>query len=135
MPITIPDELQVRVAHDFDQKPGAAGAVLATPGPLSVSPTGSRPDGLGILVPSVAANREGYVGFAVTPHTDQQVQVGQAITALRNTIIAGFAGVEPGKQVFIANDGTLTHTPPAASGDEVVLPIGVGYTASLILLY
>jgi hypothetical protein len=131
MPITIPSAAAVRLAHDFDQKPGGAGVNFTTPGPLSVSPTGSRPDGLGIFVPSVAANRGGYVGFGFIP-----VAAGGPITAIRNTVVAGFAGVLPGRKVYIADDGSLTHTiPAAAAGEDVVAPIGIGYTTTMILLY
>jgi hypothetical protein len=130
MAITVPNNSNVRVAHDFDQKPGAAGVAITAAGPLAVSPTGSRPDGLPLFVPAVAANRRGYIGFGFIP-----CSVGAGLTALRNTIVAGFAGVEPGKPVYIADNGSLTHTKPtAAAGEDDVRRIGIGYTANLIAL-
>lgn len=130
MAITIPNNELVKPAHDFDQKPGAAGVALTGAGPLSVSPTGSRPDGLPLFVPTIAANRRGYIGFGFIP-----CAAGAGITALRNTIVAGFAGVEPGRPVYVADDGTLTHTKPtAATGEDDVRRIGIGYTANLIAL-
>jgi hypothetical protein len=118
------------MSHDFDQKPGAAKVAINNPGPLSISATGVRPDGLALFEPSVAANRRGYIGFGLIP-----TSVGGGITALRNTIIHGYEGVEPGRPVYIADDGSLTHTIPAAgAGEDVVLRIGIGYTPNAIAL-
>lgn len=130
MAITIPNIELVKPAHDFDQKPGAAGVAITGATPLSVAPTGARPDGLPLFVPSIAANRRGYIGFGFIP-----CAVGAGLTALRNTIVAGFAGVEPGRPVYIADDGSLTHTrPTAVAGEDEVRRIGIGYTANLIAL-
>lgn len=104
MPITIPDNSQVRVAHDFDQKPGTAKVAITEAGPLSVSFTGSRPDGTALFEPTDGDNNEGYIGIGLI-----SASVNQGITALRNTIISGFAGVLPGREVFLGQDGSLTQ--------------------------
>src|ERR1043165_4894634 len=95
MPITIPDNKQVRLAHDFDQKPGTAKVAITEAGPLCVSSTGSRPDGTALFEPADGGNNEGYIGIGLI-----SASINQGITAVRNTIVAGFAGVLPGKEVY-----------------------------------
>jgi len=126
MPITIPDETAVRVAYDYAPAiPGVLTTELATPGPLSVD-TDTTPSGMATFEPSIGANNGAYIGFGLVP-----TSVGRAVGALRNTIIAGFAGVVPGDLVYlVAADGTLTHT--AAGNGEA---IGKGYTAEMIFFF
>jgi hypothetical protein len=129
MAITIPDPNDLRIAHDYDHKPGVATVALTAPGPLSISATQDDPSGSIKMEKTVAANREAYVGMSV----HKSVAKGRGLTALRNTIIAGFAGVTPGARVWIADDGTFTHTAPGTLTDADA--VGVGAAANMILFF
>jgi hypothetical protein len=124
--ISIPDVALVKIAHEYTHKPGVAKVAITAPGPLSVSATGTRPDGSALFEPTVAANRAAYVGYGLIP-----CSINRGITAVRDTVISGFAGVEPGNPVYVADDGTLTHTDPDPG---VAVRIGMGFTPSLIVL-
>jgi hypothetical protein len=126
MAITMPDPHAIRLAHDYENKPGVAKVAITAPGPLSISATGTLPSGEAYFEPTVAANRDGYVGFALVA-----ASAGRGITAVRDTVLVGFAGVTPGSLIYVGDDGALTHTAP--TGD--VEPIGVGFTPDKIMLY
>ena len=104
MPITMPVAKNVSPAHDLNSKPGVAKVAIMSPGPVSVSATGTHESGAALFEPTDGTNNEGYIGFAVIP-----TSVRKGIAALRDTIIAGFAGVLPGKEVFLGQDGSLTQ--------------------------
>ena len=126
MPITIPDDTAVRVAYDYAPAiPGVLSTELEAPGPLSVDDA-THPSGMATFEPSIGANNGAFIGFGLVP-----TSVGRAVGALRATVIAGFAGVEPGELVFLdAADGSLTHT--ALNNGEAV---GKGYTAEMIYFF
>ncbi len=112
--ISIPDNTKLRVAHDFDQKPGTAKVAIPDGnGPLSISASGSRPDGTALFEPTDGTNNEGYIGFGLIG-----ASVGQGVTALRNTIIAGFLGVLPGVEVFLGQDGQATQDVAAVDAPD-----------------
>ncbi len=105
MAITRATNQKLRVAHDFDQKPGTAKVAIAESiGALSISTTGTTPDGSAYFEPTTGANNAGYIGVGLTP-----ANAGEGVTALRNTIISGFAGVLPGKPVYLGQDGWFTQ--------------------------
>jgi hypothetical protein len=121
--ITVRSGQILRVAHDFDQKPGTAKENITDAGPLSISATGNTPDGSAYFERSTGDNNEGYIGVNLTG-----ANAGQGITALRNTIIAGFAGVAPAKEVFLGQDGWFTQdvSDVDASEDAPTLAESVG---------
>jgi hypothetical protein len=128
MAITIPVPANVRVDYDYPPGiPGIADVNVAAPGPLSVAaPTVPHPSGLGSFTPSVGANNGAYIGFGLVP-----TQAGDAIGALRHTIVSGFAGVVRGSEVYLdATTGAMTHT--ATSNGKA---IGIGYTTEQIFFY
>lgn len=136
MPITIPNTLRTRVAHEFISKPGVAKVAIPT-GPISISATGTHESGAALFEPTDSTNIEGFIGMAMVPSS-----VREGVGAVKDTIIAGFVGVRPGKDVFLGQDGTLTQdvtssdepdTAPtlAQSAGAGVLPAGtytVGYS-------
>lgn len=124
MAISIPDVALVKIAHQYSHKPGIAKVAITAPGPLSVSATGTRPEGSAYFEPTVDANRGAYIGYGLIP-----VSANRGITAIRDTVIAGFAGVVPGSPVYVADDGTLTHTDPDPG---VAVRIGLGFTPNMI---
>lgn len=103
MPITVPNILRLRVAHDFISKPGVAKVAINT-GPVSISATGVHESGAALFEPTDNTNIEGFIGIALVPSS-----VREGVGAVKDTIIAGFAGVLPGKDVFLGEDGTLTQ--------------------------
>lgn len=125
MAIAVPDVNDVRIAHQYTHKPGVAKVAITAPGPLSISATGTLPSGEAYFEPTVAANRGAYVGFGLIA-----AAAGRGITAVRDTVLAGFTGVVPGSPVYVADDGTLTHTDPGGA-----VAIGLGFTPNMILLY
>lgn len=127
MAISIPDNTKVRVAYDYlPALPGVAGVAITAPGPLVVTNTVQR-SGLATFVPASGANNGAYIGFGLIPTPN----VGDAIGALRGTIIAGFAGVTPGGLVYLdATTGALTDV---STGNGTA--IGKGYTAEMIYFF
>jgi hypothetical protein len=97
---------KLRVAHDFDQKPGTAKALIADEnvGAVAVSASGSTPDGSAFFELCDGTNNEGYIGVCLVGANKDA-----GITALKNTIISGFAGVLPGKEVFLGQNGWFTQ--------------------------
>lgn len=128
MPITIPDKTKVRPTIDYKHIPCEAVAALTNPGPVSVPATGSASSGA-ILVEAAAnvAGRTGYVGFNVM----SDIAAGAAPSVVRNTIIEGLAGMTPGSRVYIADDGTLTHTKDL---EDTGNGIGTAGTATKLVL-
>lgn len=130
MAISIPDDTKVRVAYDYPPAlPGVASVAILAPGPLVVVDAPTR-SGLASFAPAAGANNGAYIGFGLVPTPN----VGDGIGALRATIIAGFAGVEPGELVFLdAATGDLTHD--AGVGGANGAAIGKGYTAEMIYFF
>jgi len=104
MPITIQSNRLVKPAHEFDSKPGVAKVAFTQAGPAAVSATGFHESGAALFEPCVGANNAGYIGMALIP-----TSVGGGIAVLRNTIMGNFAGVVPGKPVYLGQDGQLTQ--------------------------
>jgi len=128
MAITIPVPANVRVDYDYPPGlPGIADVNVTVPCALCVAaPSTPHSSGMGSFTPAVGANNGAYIGFGLVP-----TQAGDAIGALRHTIVSGFAGVVRGSEVYLdAADGTLTHT---ASGNGKA--IGIGYTTEQIFFY
>lgn len=132
MAISVVSADAIRIAHQYSHKPGVAKVEITAPGPLSVSATGTLPSGEAYFEPTVAANRGAYVGYGLPGNGIQKVAAGRGITAVKDTVLAGFAGVVPGSPVYVADDGTLTHTDPDPG---VAAAIGIGFTPNMILLY
>lgn len=105
MPITIPDNKRVRPVHDFLQKPAVAKVALDDAGPVSISTTGFHESGASLVEPTDGTNNEGYLGFFIAAPAPIRKGVG----IVHTTVIAGFVGVQPGKDVFLGQDGTLTQ--------------------------
>jgi hypothetical protein len=129
MAITIRSGQRIDVAHDFDQKPGTAKEAITDAGPLSISATGNTPDGSAFFERTTGDNNEGYIGVNMVGANE-----GQGITALRNTIISGFAGVLPSVEVFLGQDGWFTQNvsdvdAPAAA-PELAESVGAGVLAA-----
>ena len=127
MAITIPDDTKVRVAYDYPPGlPGVAEVAITAPGPLVVTNVATR-NGLASMRPAAGANNGAYIGFGLVPVPN----VGDGVAALRATIVAGFAGVQPGDLVYLdATTGALTHT-STGNGEA----IGKGYTAEMIYIF
>lgn len=122
MPITFSN---VRLAHDYSHKPGTASvAITDTFCALAVDTTQNARDGSIKMIKCTDANRGAYVGVQLKPAI-----AGEGLTAVRNTVLAGLAGMTPGGDVYIAADGTLTHTQPGTSPR-----IGIAGTATLLIL-
>lgn len=115
MAITIPDKTKVRPTINYKHIPCEAKVAMTNPGPVCVAASGSASSGA-ILVDLIdsAGDRKGYLGFNVM----SDIPAGGAPSVLKDTIVEGFAGVEPQKRVFVANDGSLTHTPPTSAGPQ-----------------
>lgn len=124
MPITVAGAL--RLTTHNRALPGAMKTAITAPGPVSVAATGSVDGGSVPLEASVAANRIGYWGYSIKPSCG----VNEQPTLGNGAIVEGFAGVTPGGLVYIADDGTLTHT--RAAGDTNLGAIGVGVRAAAI---
>lgn len=104
MPITIQPNRLIKPAHEFDSKPGVAKVAFTQAGPAAVSATGSHESGAALFEPTNGANNAGFIGMVMIPSS-----IGIGIAALKNTIIAGFQGVVPGKAVYLGQDGQLTQ--------------------------
>jgi hypothetical protein len=96
MAITIQANRKIRVAHEFTSKPGVAKVEFETAWPAVISTSGSNEAGSILMEPADGDNNEGYVGVALIP-TD----VKGGIAAVKDTVLAGFDGVLPGKEVFL----------------------------------
>lgn len=132
MPITIPDPTQIRITTKFEvpmfshAMPAAIlDTAMTNPGPVAVSPSGSVGDAANQarVTPAIgAAGAAGYIGYMPDPN---QI-VGAAVSAVRNVIIDGFAGVTPGAPVYVDATGAdvstttsgLTHTPQSGAGTQ-----------------
>jgi len=112
MPITIPDNNQLRPAHEFLSWPGVAKVDLELNGPVAVSATGTHESGVALFEPIDGTNNDGYVGFFFPAPASAR----KGVAALRSTIIAGVAGVQPQKPVYLGQDGSLTQD--VTSSDE-----------------
>lgn len=126
MAIALGTNRKLRVAHDFDQKPGTAKVAITTAWPLAISATGTTADGSAFFEPCAGANNGAYIGVGMVP-TNQN----HGVTALRNTIIGDFTGVVPGSLVFLDGTGWFTHTDPGGGAR----PVGIGFTPQLISLF
>jgi homoaconitase/3-isopropylmalate dehydratase large subunit len=123
MAITVAKDLHT--TRDHTPFPGLAAAAITAPCALSVSATQNDASKAIRLEKTVAANREAYVGFNILA----DVAIGRQPTCLKDTIVEGFAGVTPGSKVYVADDGTLTHT---ATGN---FAIGIGVRSTAIYFY
>jgi len=106
MPITIPGTLKLST-KPTGEKPGALKTAIAAPGPLSVASTGSVDGDSVPLEASVLANRTAYYGYNWRP-----ANAGEGASIANGAIVEGFLGCTQGGLVYIADDGTLTHTAP-----------------------
>ncbi|HLL88754.1 MAG TPA: hypothetical protein VK324_05585, partial [Tepidisphaeraceae bacterium] len=109
--------------------PAVATAAMKNACPVAIDTNGPGPNGQPRVIPAAGdAGRGGYYGFSLFPKA-----ANKACTVLKGVVVRGFAGVEPGKPVFVA-DGPypaspaatysgLTHTQPATG---LVMRIGVG---------
>jgi hypothetical protein len=104
MAIALGTNRKLRVAHDYDQKPGTAKVAITDAAPLVISPTGTTVDGSAFFEVADGSNNEGYIGVGMVG-----ANAGYGITALRNTIIGDFVGVVPAKDVFLGQDGWFTQ--------------------------
>lgn len=115
----------VRIAHDYDHKPGTASAAITDDFcALAVDTTQNARDGSIKMVKCLAASRARYVGVQLKP-----ASAGEGVTAIHNTVLAGITGMTAGSPVYIAADGTLTHTQPGSDAR-----IGIAATATLLIL-
>lgn len=133
MAITIPDPTQIRMTTKFEVPmfshalPAALlDTAMTNPGPVAVSPSGSVGDAANQarVTPAIgAAGSAGYLGYMPDPNQ----ALGAAVSAVRNAIFDGFAGVVPGSPVYIDATGAdasstasgLTHTPQSTAGSQV----------------
>lgn len=124
MAITIPDPNGVRLttggslAESSTAIMCVAGAAL-NPGPVSISALSPSSSGNMVVVatPGGAAGRTRYQGFNILGG----VAAGQAPAVFRNCNVEGLAGMTPGEPVYVADDGTLTHTLPTGATNADVI--------------
>jgi len=132
MAITIADRKQIRLVTDFSkpQNGQALPALLATvamtnPGPVMIDTSGVAANGQGRVKQAAGTpGLEGYIGF----NPDWDVPAGGPVSPCRGVLVEGFAGVLPGKPVFVNAtsadaSGTasgLTQTQPTQAGREVL---------------
>lgn len=124
MPIAIPGALKL-TTKPTGEKPGALTAAIAAPGPLSVASSGSVDGDTVPLAASVAANRRAYYAY-----NWRAANAGEGCSPANGAIVEGYTGVTVGGLVYIADDGTLTHTAPTNAN-----PIGVGVRTTAIYFY
>lgn len=105
----------LRLTTENRPLPGAMKTAITAPGPVSVASSGSVDGGSVPLELTVAANRVSYWGYAIkaAPAASQP-------TLANGAIVEGFAGLTQGSLVYVADDGTLTHTAPTVSITETV---------------
>lgn len=125
MAITVASDL--KPSTETSPFPCVASAALSAPGPLAVDTTQNNAAKQIKVVAAVAANRHRYIGYSLFGAT----AAGDNPAPVSGCIVNNFAGVTPGSEVFIADDGTLTHTQPAAD----VLAIGLGVRSDAIYFY
>jgi hypothetical protein len=138
MPITV-SAGGLRPTTDTRPLPGAMKTALTAPGPVSVASTGTVAGGSAALEATVAANRSAYWGYSLktTSGVNEQPSLGNG------AVVEGFAGVTQGGLVYVADDGTLTHTAPTTvltdSGTDTVAvplqPIGIGVRTTAIYFF
>jgi hypothetical protein len=139
MPITIPNRNNVHPTTTPFRKPAQAKRGCRNQCPIRISLTGATGSGGPLAEPTNA--REGYFGFNIRRDVPDGASADdEAYSAVSGVIVEGFAGVEPGRDVFIdptarpaldaeGDFSGLTHTVPAGGIGERV---GCGVTTTKI---
>lgn len=121
--------------------PNVVTVALTAPGPVKVAASGAGDGGSTPVIASTS--RAGYYGYSYLP----TVGAGQQASLANGSIVDGFAGCTQGSEVFIASDGTLTHTAATTSVTETVdsdagvvaipdqRPIGIALSTTKIYFY
>jgi hypothetical protein len=142
MAITVPDITKLRpTIEPVLSIPCKSAAGLTNPGPVAAATTQNSSEGSTLVALALSTTRGRYLGMNIMSN----VPPGGAPTALSGVIIEGFAGMTPGSPIYIASDGTLTHTGPtnnvnvAGGGGGTVpvtdKPIGIALTATRAFFY
>lgn len=97
----------LRLTTENRPLPGAMSTAIAAAGPVSVSASGSTTGGAVPLEATISTNRTGYWGYAI-----KAAPLNTQPTLANGAVVEGFTGVTAGSPVFVADDGTLTHTEP-----------------------
>jgi hypothetical protein len=135
--ITIPDREKVRPTTSHLGLPNTAKVAMQNPCPVRVSLTGAASSGTALVEPTTV--RDGYYGYNVRSDVPMNSADDEAAGVVRRCIVGGFAGVEPGKDVFVdptarpvGDQGTfsgLTQTVPATpQGPAERIGVGVSTT-------
>lgn len=138
--ITIPNINNVHVTTDVIRKPAQVKSGVQNPCPLRIAATGATGSGGPLCEPT--DTRAGYYGFNVRQNVpDGGSADDEAYACVVGGMVNGFAGVQPGAEVFVDDterpdpEGTfsgLTHTVPEGGIGEA---IGVGVTTTKIWFY
>lgn len=99
--------------------PGAMQTAITTPGPVAVAASGTTKGGQVPLGPCTSANRSAYWAYAIA------AAVQDAVPTLANGCeVSGFTGVSQGQPVYVASDGSLSHTAPSSGEIPVQQNLG-----------
>lgn len=149
MPITIPNRKLIKpTTKPALTIPAVAAEAILNPGPVKVKTAGSSQAGNPICEPADGATlNQGYLGFNIRSNVPAGAATDdEALAVQRGVIIEGFAGVDPGKNVWVDDTvldpededdallipafSGLTHTDPA----DGTPPIGVGATTTKVFI-
>jgi hypothetical protein len=86
-------------------------SALAAAGPVAIASSGTGDGGAPPVVACTSTNRASYLGYSY----QAAVPIGDQAALANGAIVEGFTGVTQGGKVYIADNGSLTHTPPATN--------------------